>query len=177
VNIGRVLTAVFTGGASEVVNQVDEQIATQDAKAEQEAEKRMKVEQMATALMNEAAAAKERQQTPVAATPAGEPAAPAVQINACCAYQIVGDYLLETTQGTVWRFDSARSEFLYVPREKPPFERAMTAILISLTKDKILGALNALYWKAPEAQKPDLRKAIDAHAQAIAAEMKKLMNS
>jgi hypothetical protein len=162
-DVGRILAAIFTGGASEIANSMDEQLAAQRAKAQQEEtqlEEAAREAAQARALAAKAATAKAGDQT-------------AVQVNTCCTFQISGDYLLETTQGIVWRFDQSKNEFVYVPREKPPLERSLTAILINQTKDTILEKLNELYWRAPDAQKPGLRKAIDAHSQLLDSELKK----
>ncbi len=48
-------------------------------------------------------------------------------------------------------------------------------IVLALNKEGLLASLNERYWQAPEATKPQLRRAIDNFSKSIDAEVKRLV--
>jgi len=155
--IGRATAAAATMGMSEVG------LAAIDSSAQTQA-----------AQQQAAQAANAAQRAAQGAAQAGR-AGGDVNVNACCHFQIVGDYLLDAEKGKVWVFDKAKNQFLYVQRETPPAERDYMGIMLALQKEDLLKSLNMRFWNAPDAAKPQLRKAIDNFSKSIDVEIKRLV--
>jgi len=143
-SVARGSAAVATGGASEV-------LVSQQAKS---GDKRGMAQSIFDAATGKSATATQR---------GGTIGSSSINIDSYSNYIMNGDFLLDTRQGRVWKYDDSQKAFVRINRESTTIEKAVMSSSLNTVKTDLKSAFNAL----SEAEQGEVKEVYEMNDKAL----------